>query len=167
MLSRSEEQRSTMEMTHDQERAHQLTIERADKDYVKRTKDRQKRFGKLHDIDEELVERARIATLNRNALITLMGQHRILIPARELPLWRPTLPDKGDIDGVQEAITIIATNGILGWFLTRDDQAWCGHIQCFTGEIKPLFSVPQVGKATKPKRPKGQKSKRQTILDTL
>lgn len=154
-------------MTNDQERAHEIALDRANKDHIKRIKDHQKRFGKLHDIDQDLVERTHVATLNRNALIDLMGQHEILIPARELPLWRPTKLLKGDIDGVQEAITIIATNGILGWFLTHDGAAWCGHIQCFSGDIKPLFSIQKPDK-TKPKvkKPK-QKSKRQQIIDNL
>ena len=154
-------------MTTDQERAHEIALDRANKDHIKRVRDRQKRFGRPHDIDQDLTERTRVATLNRNALIDLMGQHKILIAARELPLWRPTQPSKGDVNGVQEAITIIATNGILGWFLTHDGVAWCGHIQCFSGDIKPLFSLPKQDK-TKTKKPKvKQKSERQRIIDNL
>jgi hypothetical protein len=148
------------------DKAHQLLIERANKDYAKRIKEKQKRFGQVHDTEEDLAERARVATANRNALITLMGEHKIMIPARELPLWRPTVRATGDIDGVQEAITIVATNGILGWYLTPDEQAWCGHIQCFTGEIVTLFRT-EKEKSMKPRRPKRQKSRRQQILDSL
>src|SRR5580765_6073246 len=121
------------------DRVHELLLERARQEATKRINAKQKRFGRHHDIDAELAERAEVATKNRNALITLMGQHKILIPVRELPLWRPTVQNLGDIDGIAEAITIVATNGVLGWYLTPDGQAWCGHIQCFTGDITTLF----------------------------
>jgi hypothetical protein len=145
---------------------HDLLIKRADQDYLKRINAKQKRFGRLHDIDADMIERAQVATKNRNALITLMGQHKILIPVRELPLWRPTVPEQGNIDGLAEAITIVATNGILGWYLTFDGQAWCGHIQCFTGKITTLFRT-EKEKSEKPKRPPRQKSRRRQILDSL
>ena len=155
-------------MNNNDDRLHSMLVSRADAEATKRIRDKQKRFGQLHDIDQDLAERARVATLNRNAIIDLMGQHKILIPARELPAWRPTLPSKGDVNGIQDAITIIATNGILGWFLTHDGATWCGHIHCFSGDIKPLFSLPKPDKKTKPKvkKPK-QKSKRQQIIDNL
>jgi len=149
------------------DRVHELLIQRANQDAVKRIEKKQKRFGREHDINADMIERAEVATENRNALITLMGQHKILIPVRELPLWRPTVRKLGDIDGVAEAITIVATNGILGWYLTPDGQAWCGHIQCFTGDIITLFRTKKEEKSAKPKRPPRQKSRRQQILDTL
>jgi hypothetical protein len=153
-------------MTQEHDSVHELLLRRAHQDSIKRVRDKQKRFGRVHDIDADLIERAEVATKNRNALITLMGEHKILIPVRELPLWRPTVHSKGDIDGVAEAITIVATNGILGWYLTPDGQAWCGHIQCFTGEIITLNRTNKE-KSAKPKRPPRQKSRRQQILDSL
>ena len=155
-------------MNNNDDRLHSMLVSRADAEAVKRIRDKQKRFGQPHDIDQDLTERARVAALNRNALIDLMGQHSILIPARELSQWRPTQLAKGNIDGIQEALMIIATNGILGWFLTHDGVAWYGHIQCFSGKIKPLFSLPKQDKpkTTKVKKPK-QKSKRQQIIDNL
>jgi hypothetical protein len=111
-------------------------------------------------------ERALVALKNYNELIRLMGQHGILIPAKRLPLWRPTVQTKGDIDGVHEALTILATDGLLGWYLTSDGQTWCGHIQCFSGKIEPRFRIPKDEKS-KPKKPKRPKSRRREIIDSL
>jgi len=153
-------------MTFDEERAHDIMLERACQEHAKRIKDKQKRFGKHTDNEQDMIERTLVALLNRNELINLMGQYQILIPIRELPFWRPTERHSGDIDGVHEAVTIIATNGLLGWFLTFEGEAWCGHIQFFSGEVKPLFKFSSgSGKTAKPRT--RQKSKRQMILDSL
>jgi hypothetical protein len=112
-------------------------------------------------------ERALVALQNYNALIGLMQQYNILIPARTMALWRPTVHTTGYIDGVREGLTIVATDGLLGWYITHDEQAWCGHIAQFSGDIRPLFSFhgPMSSKA-KIKQPR-KKSKRQTIIDNL
>jgi hypothetical protein len=149
---------------------HELLIERANSDYRKRLQDKQKRFGKVHDIDEEMRERAITALKNRNEMSRLMQQYGLLIPARSLPLWRPTERIKGDIAGVRESIVLIATDGVLGWFLTYDsEEPWCGHIQCFSevNNIRPLFSFegPMASK-TKVKKVK-PKTKRQLFLESI
>jgi hypothetical protein len=111
--------------------------------------------------------RADCAIDNYNSLIALMQQYNILIPARTMALWRPTVHATGYIDGVREGLTIVATDGLLGWFTTHDEQAWCGHIQFFSGDIRPLHSFhgPMSSKA-KIKTPR-KKSKRQQIIDNL
>jgi hypothetical protein len=112
-------------------------------------------------------EKALVSLENYNALIALMQQYNILIPARSMALWRPTVRSIGYIDGVREGLTIVATDGLLGWYITQDEQAWCGHIGHFSGDIRPLFSFhgPMSSK-TKIKQPR-KKSKRQIIIDNL
>lgn len=145
---------------------HELMLERADSAWVKRLKDKQKRWGKPHDDEAELIERAEVARLNSASLVQLMGQYNFLIPARSFPLWRPTQPSKGDIDGIREALELVATDGILGWFITFEGEAWLGHIKHFSGDVKPLHSVSFHGKmSAKPRTRK--KSKRQQLIDSL
>ena len=111
--------------------------------------------------------RAETALLNHNEMSKLMGRYGLLIRAKHLPMWRATQRVKGDIDGVHEALTIIATDGVLGWFLTYDEEPWCGHIQCFSGDVKPLFTFGvSSSKSAKTIKRKG-KSRRQQILDSL
>lgn len=113
------------------------------------------------------VDRAEVALDNRNEMIRLMGQYGFLIPAKRLPFWRPTVRSSGDIDGVREALTIIATDGLLAYFLTFEDEVWCGHIQHFSGKVQPLFSF-HSGNGSKPSKSRvKQKSRRQQILDSI
>jgi hypothetical protein len=112
-------------------------------------------------------ERADTATDNRNSLIELMQRYNLLIPARAMQLWRPTERALGAIDGLRGRLEIIATDGILGWFITEEGDAWCGHIQFFDGDIKPLHSFHGPMASKSPKMKVKKKSKRQMIIDSL
>lgn len=142
---------------------HEMLIERANGAALKRIKDKQKRFGRLTDIDEEIRERAEVDTKNRSALVQLMLAHSLTIPARDFRNWRPTLRVKGQITGLYDYVEIIATNGLLGYFLNGTSEPICAHIQAFDGDVKPLYSMSKKDKAPKPRK----KSKRQMIIDTL
>lgn len=87
-------------------------------------------------------ERENIALLNSQALARLMEEHRLYISAADFPNWRPTQKSNGSIPGVASNVTIIATNGILAYFVFDDPcvPVLCGHIQCFTGDVKTLFA---------------------------
>ncbi len=154
------------------DKLHTMLIDRANADASKRLNDKQKRFGKSHDLDDELIERARVALANANSLSELMGQYGLLIPARSIALWRPTKRSVGMVNGVREGLTIIATDGILGWFLTTDtEEPWQGHIQCFDGDIEPLHSCNFQGTMASKSNPKvkraRKKSARTLLLETI
>lgn len=151
----------------DTDRLHVMLIERANADASKRVRDKQKKFGKLTDLEEDMVERAEVDLKNRNALVELMRQHKLLIPAREFRNWRPTLRVKGQIQGLYDHVQIIATNGVLGWFLNGDIEPLCGHIQTFDGDVLPLFSMSKKGQSSPEPKSLRKKSKRQQILDSL
>ena len=74
----------------------------------------------------------------------------------------------GSISGIDYMLEIVATDGLLGWFIQSDGTPWMGHIQCFDGDVKPLYSyhAPSNGKVKKPKSLR-KKSRRQIILETL
>lgn len=149
---------------------HELALERANSAHIKRLKDKQKRWGKPHDDEATLVERANVQRKNSDALVQLMLEYNFLIPARTFPLWRPTQRTRGAIDGVHDGLTLIATDGVLGWFITHEGVPWLGHIQCFSevDNIKPLFSFEgQMSSKAKIKTRKRVKSKRQILLDSL
>ena len=157
-----------------EDRVHELLIERADSDYRKRLNDKQKRFGKSHDIDEELREKSEIALLNNTAMVALMHEYNLLIPARTMHLWRPTLRSKGSVQGIRDGLELIATDGILGYFVlpteTDEKLAWLGHISHFDGKIEPLFSFhgPMASKSkVKKERKKREKSKRQLLIESI
>lgn len=147
------------------DRLHELLLTRANADAQKRVRDKAKRFGQYTDIDEDMRERAVVDAQNRDALVSLMLQHNLTIPAREFSTWRPTIPTMGQISGIFDQVQIIATNGLLGWFLNGETEPICAHIQTFDGDVKPLFSIAPKDKV-KPIRKKG-KSKRQIIIDSM
>lgn len=112
-----------------------------------------------------------VARRASNELSRLMALHRLFIPARDFPNWRPTLRVSGDIPGVISSVEIIATDGLLGYFLTIDGETFVGHIQRFTNEIKPMFSI-QSDKKPKDVRKrsaacKNKKPSRKEILANL
>jgi hypothetical protein len=124
--------------------------------------------GRVKVTEETTLLRDEVARKNVNALVQLMHEHNLFIPARDFPNWRPTQRVSGDIEGVIEAVEIIATDGILAYFLTFDGSVFIGHIQKFTGKVKTLFSVPKQVKATTERRLRvKKKSKRQTMLESL
>lgn len=89
----------------------------------------------------DTMERDDTARLASDELSRLMATHRLFIPARDFPNWRPTLRTSGDIPGVITEVEIIATDGLLGYFLTSLGETFIGHIQRFTNDIKPMFSI--------------------------
>lgn len=95
----------------------------------------------ITDEMRETMARDSVAMLASNELSRLMAVHKLFIAARDFPNWRPTLRTSGDIPGVITEVEIIATDGLLGYFLTPVGETFIGHIQRFTNEIKPMFSV--------------------------
>jgi hypothetical protein len=124
--------------------------------------------------EETTLQRDEVARKNVNALVQLMHEYNLFIPARHFPNWRPTQRVSGDIEGVIESVEVIATDGLLAYFLTYDGSVFVGHVQKFTGDVKTLFSTPKRASgsaATKQSRklsasPK-VKSKRQQLLESL
>lgn len=89
-------------------------------------------------------ERDSVALANSQALARLMQEHQLYIQAKDFPNWRPTARSSGEIPGVASNVTIIATNGLLGYFVNDENPSvpvLYGHIQCFTGDVKTLFST--------------------------
>jgi hypothetical protein len=123
--------------------------------------------------EETTLQRDEVARKNTNALVQLMHEHNLFIPARHFPNWRPTQRVSGDIEGVIESVEVIATDGLLAYFLTFDGNVFIGHVQKFTGDVKTLFSMPKRASATKPSRKSSGsprvrvKSKRQQLLESL
>lgn len=114
---------------------------------------------------EDTIARDEVARQNAETLAGLMAKHGLLIPARDFPLWRPTLRATGDIAGIRGELTVIATNGILAYFLTATDETFVGHIQKFSGKVKPLFSLPKPQRARK--KSASASAKRKAMLETL
>lgn len=110
----------------------------------------------------DIEKRDAVAWANFVALSALMAKHGLFIPAKEFPLWRPTKPSSGSIPGVAQSVTIIATNGILGYFVYDDPSVpvLCGHTQCFDGRVEPLYST-TVTKPTKERVQKPSKASRE------
>jgi hypothetical protein len=121
------------------------------------------------DAERDTIARDTVQMLNRNELIRLMSVHELLIPAKSFPNWRPTQLTLGDIPGVMDGVTIIATDGLLGYFL-HTNGVLIGHIHKFTSDVKPLFSVQKpkdsTDKAHKVKRI-NKLSARQKLLNSL
>jgi hypothetical protein len=118
---------------------------------------------KVKEVDYD-PERDAQMKANAQEMVKLMGQYNILISARSIHLWRPAQRKSGSIDGLRNGLEIIATDGLLGWFITPEGEAWCGHIQHFDGKIEPLFSFHG------PMRNKSkvkEKSKRRQLIDSL
>jgi hypothetical protein len=97
---------------------------------------------------EEMVERDMVNKANRDALSATMQEFNLYINARDFPNWRPTIRNEGDIPGVAEAVTIVATNGLLAYFAYSNPldgqptgEVLIGHIQKFTGDVHTLFAT--------------------------
>lgn len=120
-------------------------------------------------ISEDTIERDEVARKNRDALVALMAAHSLWIPASDFANWRPTVRQHGDISGVASDLTIIATNGLLAYFSDATGSVFCGHIQCFSGEVKPLFSTQKdKAKTIKPAKTKSpRKSRLELALELL
>lgn len=93
---------------------------------------------------DESREKESVVLANAQALARLMERYSLYIQARDFPNWRPTARATGEIPGVASNVTIIATNGLLGYFVNDENPSvpvLYGHIQCFTGDVKTLFST--------------------------
>lgn len=112
----------------------------------------------ITDEMRDTMARDEVARLASCEFARLMAVHRLFIAARDFPNWRPTLRTTGDIPGVIDSVEIIATDGLLGYFLDTSDETFIGHIQKFTGEIKPMFEIKD-GKKTKDVRKRSAASK--------
>ena len=125
------------------------------------------------DDQREARARAEVATLNANALHALRRAFvAITYGGSE---WRATKRAFGHIRGLEHMgqLTIVATNGIVAWYLRRtmeryDVSTECyvevltpflGHVSHFSGDVEPLFSV------RKPTKAKPEREKRMTKSD--
>ena len=99
-------------------------------------------------------QRAEVDSENLSALLSLCREYRLYIPKGQFQYWRPTTRCEGEIKGVKDSLTIIATDGLLAFFLTENGEVFQGHIQDFTGKVKILYSTtaPQKRRRTVTKR---------------
>jgi hypothetical protein len=121
--------------------------------------------GKTIKVVDNDPEREAVNIKNRDEMVRLMEQYNLTIKANDFHTWRPTQRDTGDIPGVWGGVEIIATNGLLGYFVNSTD-VYIGHIQKFTGEVKPLNGVPR-REGAKTRVIKRKKSKKQLILESI
>lgn len=92
-------------------------------------------------LDNAGAEIAHVRQLNSNAMLALMSRHGITIPARNATHWRPTVPSAGHIPGFEREFRVLCTDGCVAWFIDTMDVLFYGHVQHFTGDIKPLHST--------------------------
>ena len=81
---------------------------------------------------------------NRRALVELMLEHNITIPAKQFDKWRPTVRKTGRIDGVSNGLTCIATDGLQGYFLRQDREPLIGHVHWFKWDEPDVSYVPYI-----------------------
>lgn len=113
------------------------------------------------DAIRAMQERERVADLNRNALARLLAEEHIGLPHGAFDKWRPTVRNSGNIPGFDREFVILCTDGVVAWFKDRLDVTFYGHIQHFTGEVKPLFSVVKEAKQGKGKAKAPSKRQRE------
>lgn len=80
--------------------------------------------------------------LNRRALVELMLEHNITIPAKRFDNWRPTVRKTGRIEGIRDGLTCLMTDGLLGYFLTHEGDAYYGHVTHFMWDEPDITRVP-------------------------
>ena len=98
--------------------------------------------------------------MNHHEMLNLVEEYRLYIPRNKFPDWRPTRRIEGTIVGVNEYLTIIATDGVLAFFLTDDGMVFQGHIQHFDKQVKTLFATP-------PQRRVSPKKRRDRVAEAL
>jgi hypothetical protein len=76
-------------------------------------------------------KREEVAALNRQRMVHLMLKYGITIHAREFDKWRPTEETSGRIAGIEDGLTCIMTNGLLGYFVRQDESVEVGHVDWF------------------------------------
>lgn len=96
-------------------------------------------------MDQETTrEREEVGRKNALALANVQRIPGVWIAAGDFQNWRATERSFGSISGIAEEVQIIATNGIVAWFLwaeTANRPPLFGHVQCFSGKVKPTFSA--------------------------
>jgi hypothetical protein len=119
--------------------------------------------------EQQTKDREEVQWKNDLAMQKVLEESGATLRAASAHTWRPTLRVKGNIIGIYESATIVATDGLLGLFQMHD-QSWnFAHIQKFDGKISPLNSASDKSvkeKNSKPRKP-SKKSLRQQILDNL
>jgi hypothetical protein len=115
-------------------------------------------------------KREEVAALNRQRMVHLMLKYGITIHAREFDKWRPTEEISGRIAGIEDGLTCIMTNGLLGYFVRQDESVEVGHVDWFIwdtsgvnddGELTKKGAPPtyhradnSAGKVKKPRKPR-------------
>lgn len=108
-------------------------------------------------LENATIQRDSVSWKNEQELLRLMHCHNFQISPHNFRLWRPTVRQSGDIPGVWQNVTIIATDGLQGFFLLGDTETIViGHIQMFSGEVKTMFGL------DKPIKQKLEKKKRKS-----
>ena len=97
---------------------------------------------------------------NASSLIKLMAKYSLTINNKDYDQWRPTLPLTGDLIGLFEDVQILATNGIVAYFLIPGGAIFYAHTKNFTGKIFPLHSITKRVAPEKKTSPKGGKKPR-------
>lgn len=118
--------------------------------------------------------------MNRKEMVRLMLLYGFTIKSKDFLNWRPTQRHIGDIGGVSEGVTIIATDGLLAYYVNsntsvEDKQAFCGHVDWFVDtdgkpiEVKSLYSCSNKSAAgTRPRKaPQTQEQKAMELLKKL
>lgn len=82
-----------------------------------------------------------VARLNEQALEALKARWGLTLPEQSGVRWRVCKESTGEVPGISFALTILCTDGCVAWFRTADDGLFHGHIQHFSGEVKPMYSV--------------------------
>lgn len=98
----------------------------------------------------DTIARDDVTQKNATALSMLLREHLLLIQPKEFPQWRPTKRASGSIPGVAESVTVIATNGLMAYFLydgaEREGEVLFGHVQKFDGKVETLHTLPKAPK---------------------
>ncbi len=143
---------------------------------------------KIAQIDYEnfhpAARRARVRQLNSDAMVAVLNETGMTLPAHTLREWRPTTRVTGYVNGITVGnVWCLATNGLLGLFTYWNGVAFLGHIKNFvwTEPVVTMFGVRASGApaalytgstgstlAQVRKGPKREKKKsRLTVLDEL
>jgi hypothetical protein len=92
---------------------------------------------RIYELSESTQEQSRyarreeVAAANRQRMVKLMLKYGITIHAREFDQWRPTEETSGRIAGIEDGLTCIMTNGLLGYFVRQDGSVEVGHVDWF------------------------------------
>ena len=116
--------------------------------------------------EAETIERENVRWLNDLAMQKVLEESGATLRAASAHTWRPTVRVRGNITGVFESVTIVATDGLLGLFQMHDTTWNFAHIMKFDGEVKALHS--SQSNAVKEKKIKSKtktKSKKQLLKE--